>query len=109
MKDLENSLSRDLEIFTENIVKLGSVEDIYMFGSYVYGIPNDESDIDIYTVVRDGIEDISELYADFRLLWRKRSVPIDLLVGYSEVFNRRKSGPTIERTIDQKGVKLYGQ
>ena len=80
-----------------------------MFGSYAYGTPGEKSDLDIYVVVPDGTENLSELQADIReLLWKKKTVPLDLLVGRSSVFNRRKNGPTLERAVAQKGLKLYG-
>ena len=69
------------------------------------GVPSADGGV----VVPDDTEDLSELHGDIRaLLWRKKSVPLDLLVGRSSVFNRRKNGPTLERMIAQKGAVLYG-
>jgi hypothetical protein len=34
-----------------------------LFVPYAYGIPIEESDIDIYTVIPDGINNLTELYA----------------------------------------------
>jgi len=50
---------------------------------------------------------IGELYADIRLLWRRKPISLDLLIGRSSVFNHRKTGPTLERVIAQKGTMLY--
>lgn len=105
---MDARIKNDLDLFRDNILKIVSAEAIYLFGSYAYGTPNDESDLDIYVVVPDDITDLGELYGDIQLLWRKRPVPIDLLVGRSSVFNRRKNGPTLERAIAQKGTLLYG-
>ena len=33
---------------------------------------------------------------------------IDLLMGKTSVFNRRKEGPTLEKVIARDGVLLYG-
>ncbi|MCL2628774.1 MAG: nucleotidyltransferase domain-containing protein [Oscillospiraceae bacterium] len=101
-------IRNDLELFKENILKIVPAEAIYIFGSYVYGTPTDESDIDVYVVVPDDVEDLGDLYADVRLLWRRKPVSIDLLMGRSSVFNRRKNGPTLERVIAEKGAILYG-
>jgi len=101
-------LRNDLELFRENILKIVPAEAIYLYGSYAYGTPNDDSDLDVYVVVPDDIADLGELYADVRLLWRKKPVPLDLLMGRSSVFNRRKNGPTLERVIAQKGTVLHG-
>jgi hypothetical protein len=34
--------------------------------------------------------------------------PMDLMVGKSSVFNRRKEAPTLQKTIARQGVLLYG-
>ena len=102
-------IQNELEIVKECILQIVPAEAIYLFGSYAYGTPNVDSDVDIYVVVPDDITGLVELQADIRgLLWKKRSLPLDLLIGHSSVFNRRKNGPTLERVIAQKGAILYG-
>ena len=105
---MDVKIRNDLELFRENILKIVPAEAIYLFGSYAYGTPNDESDLDLYIVVPDDIADLGELYGDIQLLWRKRPIPLDLLMGRASVFNRRKNGPTLEKVIAQKGTMLYG-
>ena len=105
---MDIEIRNDLQLFREDILQIVPAEAIYLFGSYAYGTPNDESDLDVYVVVPDDITDLSELYADVRLLWRKKPVSLDLLMGRSSVFNRRKNGPTLERVIAQKGTVLHG-
>jgi predicted nucleotidyltransferase len=84
-------------------------EAIYLFGSYAYGKPDADSDLDIYVVVPDGAGDIGELYAGILAETRhKRSMSLDLLLGRASVFKRRKSGPTLEREISERGRLLYG-
>ena len=101
-------IQQDLDLFRDNVLKVVPAEAIYLFGSYAYGTPNAESDLDVYVVVPDDIEDLGDLYGEVNLLWRKRPVPLDLLMGHASVFNRRKNGPTLERVIAQKGTLLYG-
>jgi predicted nucleotidyltransferase len=86
-------------------------EKIILFGSYAYGAPREDSDIDIYVVLKDGtkkpilwLQDVEhgfgrhEYYGD-----------VDVLANYKSRFEwRRAAGPTIERTIANKGVVLYG-
>ena len=99
----------EIKSMAEIISHAVPAEKIYLFGSYAYGTPGEESDIDIYVVVPDDTEDLSELHGDIRgLLWKKKSVSLDLLMGRSSVFKRRKNGPTLERTIAQKGTVLHG-
>ena len=105
---MDEKIKNGLDLFRDNILKLVPAEAIYLFGSYAYGTPTDESDLDVYVVVPDDVEDLGDLYGDVQLLWRKRPIPLDLLMGRSSVFNRRKNGPTLERVIAEKGTMLYG-
>ena len=105
---MDVNIKNELDLFKENILKIIPAEAIYLFGSYAHGTNNEQSDLDIYVVVPDDVIDLGELYADIRLLWRKKPVSLDLLMGHSSVFNRRKNGPTLERVIAQKGTVLYG-
>ena len=105
------NIQQDLELIRESVLQtVPAAEAIYLFGSYAYGTPNNESDIDIFVVVPDGTDELSELYADIRGLIRKkkRRMELDLLMGHSSDFNRRKNGPTLERVIAQRGTMLYG-
>ena len=102
-------IQNELDLVKESILKNVPAEAIYLYGSYAYGTPNEGSDLDIYVVVPDDIEDMSELYGNILcLLWGKKTVSIDLQMGRSSVFNRRKNGPTLEKVIFQKGRMLYG-
>jgi len=104
------NIQQDLNLITESVLQTVPAETIYLFGSYAYGTPDIESDIDIFVVVPDDTTDLSELYADIRGLIRKkkRRMELDLLIGHSSDFNRRKNGPTLERVIVQRGTVLYG-
>ena len=106
---METLIQKELDLIKESVLQIVPAEAIYLFGSYAYGTPCEESDLDIYVVVPDGIIDLIKLQAEVReLLWKKRSLSLDLRMGHSSVFNRRKSGPTLERVIAQKGRILYG-
>ena len=102
-------IQSQVDLIKESILQTVLAEAIYLFGSNAYGTPTENSDIDIYVVVPDDTVGLPELQADIReLLWKKKSVPFDLLIGHSSVFNRRKNSPTLEREIARKGTVLYG-
>ena len=106
---MDDSLQQDLDIIKDSVLQAVPAETIYLFGSYAYGTPNDESDLDVYVVVPDETTDLGELHADiYELLWKKKNAPLDLLMGHASVFNSRKNGPTLERVIAEKGIILYG-
>jgi predicted nucleotidyltransferase len=106
-----------MDIFTEkisnikeSILKFVPAKYIYLFGSYAYGNPTEESDIDIYVVTPDNIDNFSEIYAKIiGDLGDKRIFFIDLLLGKETFFNSRKNNNIFEKTICQKGKLLYEQ
>jgi predicted nucleotidyltransferase len=108
---MDQLIQRDLDIIKEKILHAVPAEAIYLFGSYAYGIPNADSDLDIYVVVPDTIThpplDISAEI--MTTLYKKIQLPIDLIVGKSSTFHNRKEAPTLQKTIAQQGVLLYEQ
>lgn len=106
---MEQGIQRELDIIKDGILKTVPAEAIYLFGSHAYGTSREDSDLDIYVVVPDNTGDIIDIRADIRTnLRKKRSRDLDLLVGRSSVFNRRKEGPTLEKMIARDGVLLHG-
>ena len=106
---MDQKIQKELDLIKESVLKAVPAEAIYLFGSYAYGTPNEDSDLDIYVVVPDNAGNLSEIQADIRMDLRgKRSRDMDLLMGRSSVFSRRKNGPTLEKVIAQKGMLLYG-
>lgn len=98
LSDIRNAVSGAVE-----------VKEIYLFGSYVYGTPCAESDFDIYVVISDGT--LWELDAMTKIgaaLYKIQKHPIDVLALRDSVFSRRKTMLTLERTVFEKGVRLYG-
>ena len=102
-------IQKEIELIKESILQTVPAEAIYLFGSYAYGNPREDSDLDIYVVVPDGIGDLSELYADIQgVIRRKTLFPMDIIIGRSHVFNKRKHGPTMESTIAKRGELIHG-
>jgi len=74
-------------LIKESVLQAIPAEAIYLFGSYAYGTPNEDSDIDIYVVLPDGTTELGELYADILMLLRKkkRRVAIDLKLVFIRI------------------------
>ena len=105
---MNTQIKRELDLIKEGILQVVPAEAIYLFGSYVDGIPNEDSDLDICVVVPDNVENMAELYGDILGSIREKTLfPMDLLVNRSSVFNRRKNGPTLQKVIAQKGMVIY--
>ena len=104
---MENLTDR-LNNIKESILKYVPAKYIYLFGSYAYGNPTEKSDIDIYIVTPDSIENFSEIYAKIiGDLGEKKIFFIDLLLNAESDFNIRKTRNRFEKTILQKGKIIY--
>jgi predicted nucleotidyltransferase len=104
---MEN-LSNRIEKIKESILKFVPARYIYLFGSYAYGTPTEKSDIDIYTVIPDGIHNLTEIYAKIVVdLSYKKIYFIDLFLDNESIFDKRKTENIFEETIYKKGKVLY--
>ena len=103
-------IQKDLEIIKQGVLDTVPAEAIYLFGSYAYGTPREDSDLDIYVVIPDSVEmrPLDAIVEITGRIHRQVSRPVDVLANRSSLFNRRKQGPTLQRVIAQKGVQLYG-
>ncbi|MCL2696405.1 MAG: nucleotidyltransferase domain-containing protein [Clostridiales bacterium] len=109
---MDEAIKRELEIIKEGVLQTVPAEAIYLFGSFAYGTPHKDSDLDIYVVVPDSVEkNPIDIGTDIlrSLRYKKINMPMDLMVGKASVFARRKEGVTIQREIAQRGVMLHGQ
>jgi predicted nucleotidyltransferase len=53
---LNHNITKELNIIKESVLKTVPAEVIYLFGSYANGMPNRDSDLDIYVVVPDSVQ-----------------------------------------------------
>ena len=103
------SIKSELDFITDTIKANTIPESIYLFGSHANGEPNKDSDIDIYVVVPDSEADIIELCAKINFdLSRRKTFPIDLLIGKKSIFENRKNRLTFENIVANEGIKIYG-
>jgi len=109
MSDINLAIQNELDLITAAIKANTNPESIYLFGSYANGVPNSDSDIDIYVVVPDSETDTIELNAKICMaLSVKKMMPMDLLIGKKSVFENRKNRLTLEKVIANEGIKIYG-
>ena len=109
MFKINADIQNELDFITSAIKANTDPEAIYLFGSHANGIPENDSDIDIYVVVSDSEADTIELNAKICLeLARKKTIPIDILIGKKSTFENRKNRLTLEKVIADEGVKIYG-
>jgi len=100
----------DIQEITELIKEAVPVERIYLFGSYAYGEPNEDSDYDFFVVIPDGgmraLDAAMEAHVSL-CGWKNRKKPVDILADHRSRFAERSRLNTMERKIYNDGVMLY--
>ena len=104
-------ISDEIIAIKDNILKTvgDDCERIILFGSHAYGSPKEDSDFDVFVVLKDNTEKpilvLQKIYG--QLAQNPDYKSVDVLANYRSRFETRSKLPTIERTIAQKGVVLY--
>ncbi len=84
---------------------------IYLFGSYAWGEPNKDSDLDFMIIVDDDMvfeKDIPDTYRGHEILFDSKMAK-DLMISRKSNFIRRSLHPsTLHYKILKEGIKLYG-
>mgnify|MGYP004703880745 CR=1 FL=1 len=93
-------------------LKKTSPEKIILFGSYAYGKPDEESDIDILIIKDIEPAEIRNFRLDLKLkLWnliKSCNIPIDIIVDSQERINQRiNDGDLFYKEIITKGSIIY--
>lgn len=101
--------SSEINNIKDIILNSIEAEKIYLFGSYAYGNPNENSDYDFFIIIPDNsIRPADAMQRINKALYGKVKKPVDILVRRSSDFNIRKNLLTIESEIAKQGVVLYG-
>ncbi len=82
---------------------------IYLFGSYAWGKPNEDSDVDLMIVVSDDtLVDWDFKRNIKKALWDIYDFPIDIAINKSSNFISQAEHPsTLQFKITKEGKKLY--
>ena len=91
------------------LVEALPIEKLYLFGSYAYGRPTENSDYDFYVLISgDGLKPLdAKIRARRSLSNINRNRDTDILADYIERFEERSKFNTLERKIANEGVVLY--
>jgi len=106
----KSDIKQNLNEISQIIAKTVPVESIYLFGSYAYGTPNKDSDLDLYIVFKDELpmREIDAITPIRIAIDSVKNRPVDLLGIKQNRFHVRKQYATFERKIAREGIKLYG-
>lgn len=108
--NIEQNIQEQIMVLTNIIVNTVPVEQIYLFGSYIYGTPHEDSDVDMYVVMKDdapyrAVEAMDMIGLS---IYRYKSIPTDIFVSKKSNFENRLSAPTLEQEVAEKGIRIYG-
>ena len=103
----DNKISSIRQLILESVDNK-IINKIYLFGSYAYGKPTENSDIDLCVVVNDDIDKLDTYKKIIHNLWENNIIPCDLLVYNAKVFFNVENPRSVENTIIKEGQVLYG-
>ena len=104
---MTDSLKRALDAYIEYISKQEGVLQIYLFGSCANGTTHERSDIDLMVIVDDDRKP-GKMAVQFYKGLANTDVPLDILVNRKTTFQKAAEELTIQNTIRNTGVLLYG-
>jgi predicted nucleotidyltransferase len=104
------AIQSELDTLAEIISATVPVEQIYLFGSYAYGAPHQDSDLDLYVVLKDSAEirELDAVVKIFHAIGKVKRKPVDIIANKKSRYLKLASGPTMERKIAREGIKIYG-
>ena len=107
---MDEAIRAELDKLKELIINAVPVEQIYLFGSYAYGNPHKDSDLDLYVVLKDDLP-MRDLDAGLQIRFaiaREKSMPVDIIAKNKKDFTNRLNAITLERKVNREGIKIYG-
>ncbi|MBP6409150.1 MAG: nucleotidyltransferase domain-containing protein [Fusobacteriaceae bacterium] len=101
-----NELKSELKKLADKIKEITPATKIYLFGSYAYGTPNEDSDIDL-CILTDENKRKLEILREIRRNVGDINYPLDILVYKTDEFNERVNNKYImESKIYKDGVEI---
>ena len=107
---MDETVQAELNKLKELIINAIPVDQIYLFGSYAYGKPRKDSDLDLYVVLKDEVQ-MRDLDAGLQIslaIARKKSMPVDIIAKKKKEFLSRLDYITLERIVNRDGIRIYG-
>jgi len=98
-----------LNEITHRLVEVFTPEKVFLFGSYAYGKPTKDSDVDLLVVVRNSDQPSYRRARKAYAALRGITIPTDVIVMTREEFRRKSNvrSSLVSQAIHQ-GKLLYG-
>jgi len=107
---MDIEIKNELDKLKNLIINAVPVEQIYLFGSYAYGNPKKDSDLDLYVVLKDDIQ-MRDLDAGLQIRFaiaRSQKMAVDIVAKKKKDFMNRLDDFTLERKVTRDGIRIYG-
>jgi|GEM_PF-137656 len=108
--EMDAEVRAEVDKLKEIIVNAIPVEQIYLFGSYAYGTPHKDSDLDFYVVLKDEVQ-MRDLDAGLQIRFAivpEKTMPVDIIAKKKRDFVSRLDDFTLERKVSREGIRIYG-
>ncbi|MGL6105611.1 nucleotidyltransferase domain-containing protein [Romboutsia sp.] len=108
---MPQNIQQEIDSIIEEINKVADINRIYLFGSYAYGNPDSNSDLDLCILTNDSNIRKRDLIKKIRkAISKTANIPVDTLVYEKNEFNDRAIVlSSMEHKIAYEGVSLYEQ
>ena len=94
---------------TRRLVEAYNPVAIYLFGSYAWGEPNEDSDLDLMVILSDSFEVAFSSHKKGKWALRDLKIANDLILANRYYFEKTAlQSSTLEFKIKNEGKKLYG-
>ena len=104
---MTDTVKKALDSYVDYISKQEGVLQIYLFGSCANGATHERSDIDLMVIVDDA-RNTGKMAVQISKGLATRDVHLDVLVNRKTTFYEAAENLTIQNTIKNTGVLLYG-
>jgi predicted nucleotidyltransferase len=107
MEKFPSSLRKEI---VHRLVAEFEPEEIYLFGSHAWGVPNLDSDLDFMVIVSESQQPALERARRVQRCLRGVLAPVDVLVKTRAEFERyRPVRASLEAKVYEKGKLVYGR
>jgi predicted nucleotidyltransferase len=98
-----------LDEISQKLINLLDPKIIYLFGSYAWGNPDENSDIDLMIIISDYKESRIRTTANaYKEIRKFSNIPTDILIRTIDEFERfSEVEGSLNNKISTKGIKLY--
>jgi len=105
---MSEDMKKEISKYVESISAFAGVLQIYLFGSYAYGEPKDNSDVDLMIIVENSMDPFKTAYKIRRSLVDSDMI-FDIIVNKKDAFEKASTEQPFQKNIKENGVLLYAQ